>query len=110
MKTYLKLFRNEKLIAILTAHSIGGYSAFRVARTLWYYSMDLASDHTFFYEQLPCFLSYKIPFWAVMLYEFSGCFFLRFASSRLPTRYRGYIAPALVSFLLSVGKSLAYTS
>ena len=65
--------------------------------------MDLVSDHRYFYENLPCTFAYKQTLMFAMIYEVIGCFTIRFAGARLPGRARGYLMPAMVSFLLSVG-------
>lgn len=39
---------------------VGGYSAYRVARSLWYWSLNLSSDHALFYDLTSCKLTYKV--------------------------------------------------
>lgn len=52
----------ETFLALLTAQTVGGYSAYSIADSLWYYSMHYSSDHASFHRQLPCAISYKVGF------------------------------------------------
>lgn len=53
-------FSTEKFLTILLAQTLGGFSAFRLANSLWYYSLSYSMDHQQFYENLPCALAYKV--------------------------------------------------
>ncbi|KAI1720582.1 putative aquaporin-10 [Ditylenchus destructor] len=96
----------ERFLTILSAQALGGFSAFRLANGLWYYSMNYSADHHAFYERLPCQIMYKVPFSYAFAYEIFACFLLRLIIHRLPNTYKQYTAPALVAGFLSF--ALAY--
>ncbi|KAI6236817.1 Aquaporin [Aphelenchoides besseyi] len=76
----------ERFLTVLFAQSLGGYSAYRIANTLWYYTVNYSADHAHFYRDLPCSIQYKVgerlntknllrfevPFMYVIAYEVFG--------------------------------------
>jgi hypothetical protein len=92
----------DRAVVILSAQLVGGGLAFRLAEYIWYLTMDLVNDHQYFYENLPCTFAFKHSLLVAMIYEVAGCFCLRFIGAKLPGRAKGYLMPAMVSFLLSV--------
>jgi glycerol uptake facilitator-like aquaporin len=99
---YKNVISIERTFVLLTAQIIGGGLAFRIAEEIWYLTMDLVGDHQYFYENLPCTFTFKHSLMIAMIYEVIGCFALRFIGGKLPGRAKGYLMPAMVSFLLSV--------
>ncbi|KAL3101253.1 hypothetical protein niasHT_028009 [Heterodera trifolii] len=91
----------EKFLAILLSQTLGGYSAFRLANSLWYYSQSYSTDHHQFYDSLPCALSYKVPFYYALLFELFGSFLLRFLLHRFPLSSRHFFAPPTIAAFLS---------
>jgi len=92
----------KRLIALLSAQVIGGYSAFRIARQLWYWSQSLSIDHGRFYHSgEACALAYKVTYVYAALFEVIGCFVLRLIVHLLPTRFKSWCIPVLVSSFLS---------
>lgn len=54
------LYRTDKFLCILLAQTIGGYSAFRLSNSLWYYSLNYSIDHHQLFNRLPCAFIYKV--------------------------------------------------
>ncbi|EFO26588.1 hypothetical protein LOAG_01892 [Loa loa] len=92
----------KRLLITVTGETVGGYSAYRVARNLWYWSLNLSSDHAFFYELKSCELIYKVPFMFVPSFEMVGCFLMRYILCRIPKNAKKYIAPTVVSAFLTL--------
>ncbi|CAD5222871.1 unnamed protein product [Bursaphelenchus okinawaensis] len=90
---YKEAMKTETFLAILTAQSLGGYAASRVADGLWYYTMSYSAEHAALYTNLPCAISFKVPYIAALGYEVAGCFALRLLLSRVSVAYRRYIMP-----------------
>ena len=97
--------RPDKFLALLSAQTIGGYSAFRLANALWYYSLNYSADHFQLFEHLPCAIVYKVPYSYAFLNELVGSFLLRYIINRLPNSSKFYITPALVASLLTFSLS-----
>uniref|UniRef100_A0A914EMV0 Aquaporin n=1 Tax=Acrobeloides nanus TaxID=290746 RepID=A0A914EMV0_9BILA len=97
-KFYYGAIKFDQLFLVLLAQAIGGYSAFRLVSVIF--------NHHQFYENLPCTLNYKVPFFAAIAYEIIACFLMRLIIPRLHTRYQPYIAPMVTSAFLSF--ALAY--
>ncbi|KAI6189701.1 Aquaporin [Aphelenchoides bicaudatus] len=95
----------EKLLTVLLAQTIGGYSAFRLANGIWFYSMDFSSDHAHLYRNLPCAIQYKVPFLYVFLFEIISCFVLRLLVARVPEAYKRFIVPVIFASFLSFALS-----
>ncbi|KAM3719465.1 putative aquaporin-10 [Dirofilaria immitis] len=91
----------ERLLVIIVGEIVGGYSAYRVARNLWYWSLNLSPDHAFFYENTVCKLTYKIPFMFVPSFEVIGCFLMRYILCRIPANLKKYMVPTIVSAFLT---------
>ncbi|MCP9261654.1 putative aquaporin-10 [Dirofilaria immitis] len=102
----LWLVRVERLLVIIVGEIVGGYSAYRVARNLWYWSLNLSPDHAFFYENTVCKLTYKIPFMFVPSFEVIGCFLMRYILCRIPANLKNiWFLPLYQHFLHLVRKS-----
>ena len=54
------IFSTQRFLTVLTAQTLGGLSAYRLASSLWYYTVDYSTDHANFYRNLPCSISYKV--------------------------------------------------
>lgn len=96
----------DKFLILLFAQTIGGFSAFRLANTLWYYSLTYSSDHQQLYANLPCAIAYKVPFSYAFLNELICTFLFRFILHRLPTSSKRYLIPFMLSTFLTF--SLTY--
>uniref|UniRef100_A0A915PW58 Aquaporin n=1 Tax=Setaria digitata TaxID=48799 RepID=A0A915PW58_9BILA len=91
----------KRLIVTLVGEMVGGYSAYRIARNLWYWSLNLSSDHAIFYKSTSCELVYKVPFMFVPAFEVFGCFLMRYILCRIPANFKKFVAPAVVSGFLT---------
>ncbi|CAD5232222.1 unnamed protein product [Bursaphelenchus xylophilus] len=89
------------LLTLLAAQTLGGYSASRIADSLWYYTSGYSAEHAQLYSNLPCALKYHVPFIFALGYEFLGCFVLRLVLSNLSLKYRRYIMPFVTSAALT---------
>ncbi|TKR82675.1 hypothetical protein L596_016363 [Steinernema carpocapsae] len=98
---YYKTITLKKLVITLVAEAVGGYSAFRIARSLWYYSMSLSSDHELQYAATTCALAYKLPFAGAVAFEIIGCFLMKLIINRIPVTKKQYIVPIVISSFLS---------
>ncbi|KHN86094.1 Putative aquaporin-10 [Toxocara canis] len=96
----------DRLLTVLAAETLGGYSAYRVARRLWYWSLSLAADHAISYETTRCAFAYKVPFVYAFAFEILGSFLMRSIHTRLPLNSTRYAAPAITSAFLTF--SLAF--
>ncbi|KAF7624761.1 Aquaporin [Meloidogyne graminicola] len=103
---FTKKISSERFLALLTAQTIGGYSAFRFANSLWYYSLSYSVDHHQLFERLPCTISYKVPFNYVFFNEIFCAFILRFAINRMPYFIKTRLLPFIISGFLTF--SLVY--
>lgn len=113
-----KTSRATRLTVLLAAQVIGGYAAFRVASTLWFYSMSLFPDHDFaFHNFSKCHVRYHvspslssrpitlIDFFLVVVFEIVGCFLIRSLIGRLSDRQKPVLVPVIISSFLSFGPS-----
>ncbi|KAI6213750.1 hypothetical protein M3Y94_00188300 [Aphelenchoides besseyi] len=91
----------ERFLTVLFAQSLGGYSAYRIANTLWYYTVNYSADHAHFYRDLPCSIQYKVPFMYVIAYEVFGCFMIRLLITKVPENYKRFIVPVIFGSFLS---------
>lgn len=91
----------EKFLTLLLAETIGGSMAFRLANTLWYYSLAYSMDHHAIYDNLPCSITYKVPFHYAICFEVVGSFLLRFILHRLPAAFKQYLTPVVIAGFLS---------
>ncbi|VDO33998.1 Hypothetical 30.5 kDa protein ZK1321.3 in chromosome II, putative [Brugia malayi] len=98
---YKGIFPLKRLLVTIAGEMIGGYSAYRLARSLWYWSLNLLSDHVLFYELTSCKLTYKVSFLFVPCFEVIGCFLMRCILCRIPLNFKKYMAPLVVSTLLT---------
>lgn len=98
---YFKSIGLDRFLTVISAEAVGGYSAFRIARQLWYFSLSLANEHAVNYKAA-CAFSYKIPFVFVLFFEVIGCFLMRTILSRVPDNSKRYAAPAVVSAFLTI--------
>ncbi|CAG9534646.1 unnamed protein product [Cercopithifilaria johnstoni] len=98
---YKGIFPLKRLLVTIAGEMIGGYSAYRVARYLWYWSLNLSPDHALFYEFTSCKLTYKVPFMFVPSFEVFGCFLMRHILFRIPTNFKIFMVPAVVSAFLT---------
>jgi len=98
---YYNLVGTDKLLTVLAAQSIGGYSAFRIANSLWYYTLDYSSDHLWLYRNLPCSINYKVPFLYAFVFEILACFLIRILVSRTSEKYKRFIVPIIFASFLS---------
>lgn len=60
-------FSSEKFLLILSAETLGGVAAFRLANYLWYYSVNYSVDHLENFQNLPCAFLYKVLFFILLL-------------------------------------------
>ncbi|VDO61888.1 unnamed protein product [Haemonchus placei] len=90
-----------RLLVLLSAEAIGGYSAFRLARTLWYHTLSYSTVHFENFTNSACSLNYKIAFPLVICFEIIGCFLLRIILPNLPLRGKSYTVSAVVAAFLS---------
>nr|CDJ81492.1 CBN-AQP-10 protein [Haemonchus contortus] len=90
-----------RLLVLLSAEAIGGYSAFRLARTLWYHTLSYSTVHFENFTNSACALNYKIAFPLVICFEIIGCFLLRIILPNLPLRGKSYTVSAVVAAFLS---------
>ncbi|KJH45473.1 hypothetical protein DICVIV_08476 [Dictyocaulus viviparus] len=86
---------------LLIAETIGGFSAYRIARSLWWYSLSYSTVHLENFTNVECTLKYKIGFSLVISFELAGCFLLRLILPNLPLRYKSCTVSAIVAALLS---------
>uniref|UniRef100_A0A914RQG2 Aquaporin n=1 Tax=Parascaris equorum TaxID=6256 RepID=A0A914RQG2_PAREQ len=49
----------DRLLSVVAGEALGGYSAYRVARQLWYWSLNIAADHAINYGNTRCAFAYK---------------------------------------------------
>uniref|UniRef100_A0A915AX83 Aquaporin n=2 Tax=Parascaris univalens TaxID=6257 RepID=A0A915AX83_PARUN len=96
----------DRLLSVVAGEALGGYSAYRVARQLWYWSLNIAADHAINYGNTRCAFAYKVPFPYVFTFEIFGTFLLRSILTRLPQSSVRYATPAVTSAFLTF--SLAY--
>uniref|UniRef100_A0A0M3HRD5 Aquaporin n=1 Tax=Ascaris lumbricoides TaxID=6252 RepID=A0A0M3HRD5_ASCLU len=106
LQTRTKGFRFDRLLSVVAGEALGGYSAYRVARQLWYWSLSIAADHAINYESTRCAFAYKVPFPYAFTFEIFGAFLLRSILTRLPKSSVRYATPAVISAFLTF--SLAY--
>uniref|UniRef100_A0AC35U6D5 Aquaporin n=1 Tax=Rhabditophanes sp. KR3021 TaxID=114890 RepID=A0AC35U6D5_9BILA len=93
-----------KLLTVLFGQVLGGAYAFVCAKLLWYYTQHLANEHSFQFKYAhKCVMNYKVDFIYVLLFEFVGCFVLRFLISKMSEKVKFYAIPVLVSSLLTSG-------
>jgi hypothetical protein len=107
------------LLTVLAAQTVGGYSAFRIANGLWFYTLDYSSDHAHLYKSLPCAIQYKVSgvlimqlkhgqFKVAFIYAFAfevvGCFILRLMIVRIPEAYKRFVVPVVFASFLAFGK------
>uniref|UniRef100_A0A914KU78 Aquaporin n=1 Tax=Meloidogyne incognita TaxID=6306 RepID=A0A914KU78_MELIC len=92
---------SEKFLALIFAQSVGGYSAFRLANSLWYYSLSYSIDHLQLFERLPCAINYKVPFNYVFINELFCAFLLRFSIQRMPLFVKTRLIPFIISGFLT---------
>jgi len=102
---YYNLVGTEKLLTVLSAQALGGYSAFRIANSLWYYTLEYSSDHLWLYRNLPCSITYKVPFIYAFGFEILGCFLIRILVSRVSEKYKRFIVPIIFASFLSFALS-----
>jgi hypothetical protein len=105
---YYGIIGNDKLLTVLTAQAIGGYSAFRIANGLWYYTLDYSQEHKWLYYSLPCAINYKVPFSYALGFEILGCFLIRMLISRLPEKFKHLLVPVVFASFLSFGMFLCF--
>ncbi|VDN55393.1 unnamed protein product [Dracunculus medinensis] len=94
----------ERFLALLSAELIGAYSAFRIARQLWYWSLDLSVDHILNYETSTfCSFTYKVPFALVLGFEIIACYLMRTIFSYVSVmNYKQYFIPPIISAFLTI--------
>uniref|UniRef100_A0A0R3RLW4 Aquaporin n=1 Tax=Elaeophora elaphi TaxID=1147741 RepID=A0A0R3RLW4_9BILA len=98
---YKGIFPLKRLLVTVAGQMVGGYSAYRIARNLWYWSLNLSPDHALFYKLTSCELIYKVPFIFVPSFEVLGCFLMRSILFRIPANFKIFIAPTVVSAFLT---------
>ncbi|KAL3994273.1 putative integral membrane protein [Acanthocheilonema viteae] len=98
---YKGIFPLKRLLVTIAGQMIGGYSAYRIARNLWYWSLNLSPDHALFYELTSCKFSYKVPFMFVPSFEVFGCFLMRYILLRIPANFKIFMVPIVVSAFLT---------
>ncbi|VDM52938.1 unnamed protein product [Angiostrongylus costaricensis] len=91
----------SRLLLLLAAETIGGFSAFRLARSLWWYSLSYSTAHLENFSNSTCTLNYKITFPLVVAFELAGSFLLRLILPNLPARGKSYTLSAVVAAFLS---------
>lgn len=102
---YYNTISTEKLLIILSAQAVGGYSAFRIVNNLWYYTLDYSSDHAFLYRSLPCAINYKVQFIYVLGFEILGCFLIRLLIPRVSEAHKRFVVPMIMATSLSFALS-----
>jgi len=102
---YYGSITTEKFLAVLLAQTVGGYSAYRIANSLWYYTLDYSVDHSVFFKNLPCSIQYKVPFYYVIGFELVACFIIRLLISRTSENYKRYVVPVIFASFLSFALS-----
>ncbi|VDM95569.1 unnamed protein product [Thelazia callipaeda] len=90
-----------RFLVTIAGQIVGGFSAYRVARNLWYWSLNLSTDHAVFYKNTSCEIAYKVPFVFVLSFEVIGCFLMRFILCRIPAHSKKLITPAVISAFLT---------
>ncbi|VDM11367.1 unnamed protein product [Wuchereria bancrofti] len=95
------VFLLRRLLVTIAGEMVGGYSAYWLARSLWYWSLNLLSDHALFYQLTSCKLTYKVSFLFVPCFEVIGCFLMRSILCHIPLNIKKYMAPVVVSSLLT---------
>ncbi|MFH4982183.1 hypothetical protein AB6A40_008892 [Gnathostoma spinigerum] len=101
---YYRSIGVDKFLATLSAQAVGGYAAFRIARHLWYLSLNLATDHAINYNA-SCAFSYKVSYWIVFSFEILGCFLLRATLVRIPDKMRRIGGPITMAAFLTFALS-----
>uniref|UniRef100_A0A1I7X9Q3 Aquaporin n=1 Tax=Heterorhabditis bacteriophora TaxID=37862 RepID=A0A1I7X9Q3_HETBA len=61
-----------RLLTLLLAETVGGFCAFRFARSLWYQTLQYSEAHRDSYINDACTLNYKVTNFLVFLYLFSS--------------------------------------
>lgn len=95
----------ERFLFVLSAQALGGLSAYRLASSLWYYTFKYSTDHARFYRNLPCTISYKVPFYYALAYEIIGCFLIRLLIPRVSESYKRFVIPVIFASFLSFALS-----
>ncbi|WKX93183.1 hypothetical protein Q1695_010879 [Nippostrongylus brasiliensis] len=90
-----------RLLVLLSAEAIGGFCAFRLARTLWWHSLSFSTVHMENFSNSACTINYKIAFPLVIGFEILGTFLLRLILPNLPVRGKSYTVAATVAAFLS---------
>ncbi|KAJ1351050.1 hypothetical protein KIN20_006987 [Parelaphostrongylus tenuis] len=98
---YYGIIGASRLLLLLAAEAIGGLSAFRLARSLWWYSLSYSTAHLQNFTDSKCTLNYKIAFPLVIAFELVGSFLLRLIIPNLPVRGKSYTVSAVVAAFLS---------
>ncbi|KAI6228754.1 Aquaporin [Aphelenchoides fujianensis] len=95
----------DRFLTIITAQSAGGYAAWRLASSLWYYTLEWSADHGDFYRELPCSVTYKVPFMYAMIYEVAVCFLIRLLITHVPENSKRILVPFFFASFLSIALS-----
>ncbi|VDK45961.1 unnamed protein product [Anisakis simplex] len=98
---YFGSIDSDRLLSVLAGEFLGGYSAYRLARQLWYWSLNLATDHASSYATTHCKLMYKVPFSYAFTFEIFACFLIRTIVTRLPIKTTRYAVPLILSGFLT---------
>ncbi|CAJ0606537.1 unnamed protein product [Cylicocyclus nassatus] len=98
---YYGIIGPARLLTLLSAEAIGGFTAYRFARTLWYHSVQYSQAHQEIFSNPYCAIQYKISFPLVIAFEMIGCFLLRLILPNLPIRGKSFTVAATVAAFLS---------
>ncbi|EYC34615.1 hypothetical protein Y032_0001g55 [Ancylostoma ceylanicum] len=98
---YYGIIGPARLLTLLSAEAIGGFTAFRFARSLWWHSLQYSQAHFENFTNPACTINYKIAFPLVIAFEIVGSFLLRLILPNLPLRGKSYTVSATVAAFLS---------
>ncbi|KAK6733805.1 hypothetical protein RB195_017519 [Necator americanus] len=98
---YYGIIGPARLLTLLLAEAIGGFAAFRLARSLWWHSLHYSQAHLENFTNPACTINYKIAFPLVIAFEIIGCFLLRLILPNLPIRGKSYTVSATIAAFLS---------